>query len=103
MMYCRNGNRGIFLTFKVSSCGGKVNPDLTKLFSEIGCKRQFILNKLRVTDHDKEYRLPLTNTDENSVEEYCKVCTCCSHHFKVCGCAAATKNELILNILKIRI
>ena len=78
------------------------DPDMKKLFSKIGCKRQFILNKLRVKDHDKENRLPQTNPDENSVEEFCKVCTCCSHHYKVCSCAAATKNELILNILKIK-
>ena len=67
------------------------------LFQELGCQRQFILQKLTVTDKDSEYRLLSSDTDS----ELCKVCTCCSNHYKQHKCAAETENDLIFKILKL--
>ena len=95
-MCFRNKTAGVFLTYKVPSSGGKLDPNMTALFQK-GCQRQFILLKLIVTDKDTEYRLP--SSDTNS--ELCKVCTCCSNHFKQHKCAAVTENDLIFKILQL--
>ena len=57
------------MTYKVPSSGGKADPNMTALFQEKGCQRQFILKKLTVTDKDSEYRLLSSDTDS----ELCKV------------------------------
>ena len=96
-MFFRNTTDGVFVTYKVPSSGGKSDPNMTALFQEKGCQRKFILEKLTMTDKDSEYRLPSSDT----VAELCKVCTCCSNHFKQHKCAAETENELIFKVLKL--
>ena len=95
-MCFRNKAAGVFLTYKVPSSGGKLDPNMTALFQK-GCQRQFILQKLTVTDKDSEYRLPASDMDT----EICKICACCSNHFKQHKCAADTENDLIVKILKL--
>ena len=93
------------MTYKVR-CGGKTDPNMKELFQETGCKREFILKKLDISDKDKEFRLPsessLASNESLPVSsKLCKICTCCSNHFEQHKCEAENKDDLILKILGI--